>query len=137
MAVEPWLAAAARLQAALVRDLPLCLTSLLGTHNSAITLADGYGNLDEHFRQYFKYIRWAVADFAESPLRTNDQWLSVTDQLNLGVRSVELDTHWVGVSSQWACVLLPPALRPPCSALPCRLALERAGLQTHGRVLPR
>lgn len=27
-------------------------------------------------------------------LRTNNQWLSVTDQLNLGVRVVEVDTHW-------------------------------------------
>jgi hypothetical protein len=28
-------------------------------------------------------------------LFTNDQWLSLTDQLNIGVRFVELDTHWV------------------------------------------
>lgn len=28
-------------------------------------------------------------------LFTNDQWLSLTDQLNIGVRLVELDTHWV------------------------------------------
>jgi hypothetical protein len=34
---------------------------------------------------------------SDAVLRTNDQWLSVTDQLNLGVRSVELDTHWVEV----------------------------------------
>lgn len=27
-------------------------------------------------------------------LRTNNQWLSLTDQLNLGVRVVEVDTHW-------------------------------------------
>ena len=36
-------------------------------------------------------------------LRTNDQYLSLTDQMNLGVRSVELDTHWFEV---W------PALAP-------------------------
>ncbi len=28
-------------------------------------------------------------------LQTNDQVLSLTDQMNLGVRFVELDTHWV------------------------------------------
>ncbi len=28
-------------------------------------------------------------------LQTNDQVLSLTDQLNLGVRMIEMDTHWV------------------------------------------
>jgi len=32
-------------------------------------------------------------------LQTNDQVLSLTDQLNLGVRLVELDTHWVKVGA--------------------------------------
>lgn len=32
-------------------------------------------------------------------LQTNDQVLSLTDQLNLGVRLVELDTHWVQVGA--------------------------------------
>lgn len=94
--VEPWLAHAIRQQSRLVQTLPLCWASLLGTHNSAITLADGYGNLDEYFRGFFKYIKWAVKDFSDAPLQTNDQLLSMTDQLNLGVRSLELDTHWVG-----------------------------------------
>ena len=30
----------------------------------------------------------------EGRLRTNNQWLSLTDQLNLGARLIELDTHW-------------------------------------------
>ena len=34
---------------------------------------------------------------SSSKLRTNDQFLTLTDQLNLGVRAVELDTHWVEV----------------------------------------
>ena len=37
---------------------------------------------------------------SSSKLRTNDQFLSLTDQLNLGVRAVELDTHWVEVFTQ-------------------------------------
>ena len=37
---------------------------------------------------------------SSSKLRTNDQFLSLTDQLNLGVRAVELDTHWVEVITQ-------------------------------------
>ena len=40
-------------------------------------------------------------------LRTNDQVLSLTDQMNLGVRSVELDTHWFEVRS--VAVHAPPA----------------------------
>ena len=39
-------------------------------------------------------------------LQTNDQVLSLTDQLNLGVRMIEMDTHWVQVRS------LPFAARP-------------------------
>ena len=33
----------------------------------------------------------------DAVLRTNDQYLSLTDQLNLGVRAVELDVHWFEV----------------------------------------
>ncbi|CAK0733927.1 hypothetical protein CVIRNUC_000356 [Coccomyxa viridis] len=90
--VVPWLRNAIKTQAQLSRRLPLCLATLLGTHNSGITIADGYGNRDEYFQQYFKWIRWVSSS---SKLRTNDQFLSLTDQLNLGVRAVELDTHWV------------------------------------------
>ncbi len=49
--VEHWLATAARLQARLARQLPLCYATLLGTHNSGISLANGYGNLDPYFQQ--------------------------------------------------------------------------------------
>ena len=48
-------------QAQLSRLLPLCLATLLGTHNSGITIADGYGNRDEYFQEYFKWIRWVVS----------------------------------------------------------------------------
>jgi hypothetical protein len=75
----------------LTRRLPFCYANLLGTHNSGITLADGYGNLDPQFEQYFKWIKWVSQP---AHLRTNDQWLSLTDQMNLGVRVIELDTHY-------------------------------------------
>lgn len=94
--IEPWLAHAVKLQAKLARGLPFCFTTLFGTHNSAITLADGYGNLDLAWQSLFKYIKWVVPDAHKRVLRTNNQWLSITDQLNLGVRVVEIDTHWVG-----------------------------------------
>jgi hypothetical protein len=31
----------------------------------------------------------------EGRVLTNNQWLSLTDQLRLGVRLIELDTHWI------------------------------------------
>ena len=96
VAIEPWLANAVRLQARLARTLPLCFSFMLGTHNSAISLADGYGNLDPVYQSLFKYVKWTSKDFSTALLRTNNQWLSLTDQLNLGVRVVEIDTHWVG-----------------------------------------
>jgi hypothetical protein len=47
-------------QLQLAGRLPLCLAQYRGTHNSGITLADGYGNLDPYFERYFKWIKWAV-----------------------------------------------------------------------------
>jgi hypothetical protein len=98
--VDAWLDNASRLQAQLARSLPFCYATMLGTHNSAITLADGYGNLDPIYQGLFKYIKWAYPSKSKHyKLRTNNQWLSLTDQLNLGVRVVEIDTHWVLVST--------------------------------------
>lgn len=47
-------------QTRLAQRVPLCMATMLGTHNTAITLADGYGNLDLYFEQYLKWIKWAV-----------------------------------------------------------------------------
>lgn len=57
VALPPWLANAVMQQTRLVQALPLCFATLLGTHNSAITLANGYGNLDLHFQDFLKYIK--------------------------------------------------------------------------------
>jgi hypothetical protein len=51
----------------LARRLPFCLATLLGTHNSAITMADGYGNLDAYFQQFFSLISWVVRAFGFYP----------------------------------------------------------------------
>ena len=48
-------------QWAINRKLPLCKAVLPGTHNSGISLADGYGNLDLQFQDYFKWISWVVS----------------------------------------------------------------------------
>lgn len=90
--LSPWLQNGLKTQLALSRKLSMCNATLPGSHNSAIDLADGYGNLDAQFQEYFVWIRW-VADSAQ--LRTNDHYFSLTDQMNMGVRAVELDTHEV------------------------------------------
>lgn len=87
-----WQAWAMQYQMNLTRKQPLCYSQLLATHNSAITLADGYGNRDG---LYSAYLRWLKTFGATSDLHTNNQWLSLTDQLNLGVRVLELDVHFV------------------------------------------
>ncbi|KAK9810142.1 hypothetical protein WJX72_005510 [[Myrmecia] bisecta] len=90
--IEPWLANAIQTEGQLSRRLPFCYAQMPGSHNSGIALADGYGNLDPYFQEYFKWIRWVASD---AVLQTNNQWLSLTDQMNLGVRVLELDVHWV------------------------------------------
>ena len=56
-------------QIELANRLPFCYAAFLGTHNSGITIADGYGNLDARFQQYFKWIRWVVRALYNSRCR--------------------------------------------------------------------
>ena len=60
------------LQAELARRLPFCMATLLGTHNSGITIADGYGNRDDHFQEYFKWIKWVVGCLPKPPGHNSD-----------------------------------------------------------------
>jgi len=87
--IDPWLKWAMDFQLRMARRQPLCYAQVPGAHNAAITLADGYGNRD---LMYESYLRWLGRG---SRLETNNQWLSLTDQLALGVRVVELDVHLV------------------------------------------
>ncbi|KAG7401333.1 hypothetical protein PHYBOEH_001749 [Phytophthora boehmeriae] len=66
----------------------LCYAQVPATHNSAITLADGYGNRDQLFNANLNSAK------AYSYLKTNNQVLSLTDQLGIGVRWLEVDTHY-------------------------------------------
>lgn len=52
----------------LTKRQPYCYSTVLGSHNSAISLADGYGNLDPYFQQYFKWIKWVVRNSPPSLL---------------------------------------------------------------------
>ncbi|KAK1947192.1 hypothetical protein P3T76_001202 [Phytophthora citrophthora] len=68
-----------------------CSATLPGTHNSAINLADGYGVEDHVFEGYLRYFSWFKKGMK---VHTNDQLFSLTDQLRMGVRFIELDVHW-------------------------------------------
>lgn len=39
----------------------------------------------------------SLIQWKHESVETNDQWFSLTDQLNMGVRLLELDVHWVKV----------------------------------------
>eukprot|EP00736_Rhodelphis_marinus_P012085 Rmarinus@m.9399 len=86
--VDPWLKVALSTQRSLQRDRPLFLTDLPGTHNSAISLAYGMG-----------IEAASMATLLSEPypdahqVAIANQRISLTDQLNLGVRHVELDIH--------------------------------------------
>ncbi|GLE06119.1 hypothetical protein PINS_up015330 [Pythium insidiosum] len=86
--IAPWVARALSHQRNLSYDQPLCFTQLPGSHNSATTLAKGYGNRDQLMNRALDPTN------AASFMRTNNQFVSLTDQLNMGARFIELDVHY-------------------------------------------
>jgi hypothetical protein len=93
VAASEWYTASWRTQNELALSHTLCSAQLLGTHNSAITLADGYGGEDSKYSSVLQLL-----DERPSLVRTNNQLFSLTDQLNLGARMLEVDVHWVAKS---------------------------------------
>lgn len=80
--ISPWLQFALKTQRELQIDVPVNHVQVLGAHNSFNNRASGYGDLDD--------CHW--------PLRTDDvcislanQEFSFTDQLNMGIRNLEID----------------------------------------------
>ena len=81
--ISPWLQFALKTQRELQIDVPVDHVQVLGSHNSQNNRASGHGNLDT--------CHW--------PLRPDDVWcislanqeFSFTDQLNMGVRNIEID----------------------------------------------
>jgi len=86
--IDPWLAFALKTQREIQYDVPLNRVSMPSTHNSAITMADGYGLSEDFFNGLVHLISsdWQVY--------IANQQLGLTDQYNLGVRHFELDIHW-------------------------------------------
>lgn len=83
-----WLNSTLTYQRKLANNKQLCYAQVPSTHNSAITLADGYGNRDQLFNLNLNSAK------SYSYLKTNNHALSITDQLNIGMRWVEIDTHY-------------------------------------------
>ncbi|KAI9911900.1 hypothetical protein PsorP6_009021 [Peronosclerospora sorghi] len=89
--MAPWLRRALKLQRKLAYRRNFCSVALPATHNSAINLADGYGVEDHVFEGYLRYFRWFKKGMR---VQTNNQLFSLTDQLHMGARLIELDVHW-------------------------------------------
>uniref|UniRef100_A0AAV1VBY5 PLC-like phosphodiesterase n=1 Tax=Peronospora matthiolae TaxID=2874970 RepID=A0AAV1VBY5_9STRA len=86
--VPDWLKSSLDYQRNLAFSGPICLAQLPASHNSAINLADGFGNRDQLFNKNLD------VDKPWSYLKTNNQVLSMTDQLDIGIRFLEIDTHF-------------------------------------------
>lgn len=89
--MDHWAQKALKLQRKLAYRRNFCSATLLGSHNSAINIADGYGVEDHVFEGYLHYFKWFKKGMT---IHTNDQLFSLTDQLHMGVRFIELDVHW-------------------------------------------
>ncbi|GMF13715.1 unnamed protein product [Phytophthora lilii] len=90
--IEPWVARAITYQRNQSYAESLCYAEIPATHNSVITQARGYGNRDQLFNAKLN------ASNSDSYMRTSNQFLSLTDQLDLGVRFLELDVHYFAAS---------------------------------------
>lgn len=87
--VPAWLTATLRFQHELNMDTPLDWLVLPSSHNSAISFADGYGWFQSELSDMTQ-----LAFGKQYKVQISNQWISLTDQLNSGIRSLELDTHW-------------------------------------------
>ena len=75
-------------QRKLLNNQPINYVYLPGSHNSAIAKAHGYG-LEEN------YLTSLVQSLDSSwVVYIANQQFALTDQLNMGVRHIELDIHW-------------------------------------------
>ena len=89
IAVSSWNRFVTRTQSSLSLISSLCMHQSIGTHNSAISAAYGYGVEDRYLSMILSafYVQF-------NKVHTISQYYSITDQLNLGVRHIELDIHY-------------------------------------------
>ena len=80
--ISSWLQYALKTQRELQIDIPVNRVQFLGAHNAFNNRASGYGDLDD--------CQWPVKD-DEVCISVANQEFSFTDQLNMGVRHLEID----------------------------------------------
>jgi hypothetical protein len=87
--ISTWLKNAMQTQIALQLDTPLNYVNFAGSHNSAIARAYGFGIEEQGIQKL-------VTPYFGNSSRVYiaNQEFSLTDQLNMGLRHLELDTHW-------------------------------------------
>eukprot|EP00013_Stygamoeba_regulata_P005517 CAMPEP_0177637080 /NCGR_PEP_ID=MMETSP0447-20121125/4782_1 /TAXON_ID=0 /ORGANISM="Stygamoeba regulata, Strain BSH-02190019" /LENGTH=612 /DNA_ID=CAMNT_0019138987 /DNA_START=139 /DNA_END=1974 /DNA_ORIENTATION=+ len=85
---DPWTTKALAFQRALQQDEPLYMNMVLQSHNAFNTRADGYGADDDLWGKLLTIIK------PDLEIVIANQEFSLTDQLRMGVRSLELDLHW-------------------------------------------
>ena len=87
--INPWLDYALATQRALQMDLPWDQITLLGTHNSFNDRSDEYGIFDGQIRDWLAKFGFDIGN-----LNIAQQEFSMTDTLNFGIRSLQLDAQW-------------------------------------------
>jgi hypothetical protein len=85
---DAWTSYALTTQRKLQYDVPLNYVSLPGSHNSAITLANGYGLAEGPLNDLMHLVN------ADWDVFIANQQLGLWDQFKLGIRHFELDIHW-------------------------------------------
>lgn len=78
-----------RTQLEIQLDVPLNYVNFAGSHNSAIARATGFGIEEQGIQKL-------VEPYFGNNTRVfiANQEFSLTDQMNMGLRQLELDTHW-------------------------------------------
>jgi len=92
--IDAWQKYAMSTQIKLSRMHGLCYSQFLGTHNSGIDKSDGYGNGDPLLDPIMEKLV-EITGNEDIRWETSNHYLTLTDQLNLGMRHIELDTHWI------------------------------------------
>ncbi|XP_062508698.1 uncharacterized protein LOC134184941 [Corticium candelabrum] len=84
--IDPWVRRVLDYQRRLALDRPLNFIQFLGSHNSFNNHADGYGNGDFLLNRILEELSSGDWQFVWA-----QQWFTMTDQMNMGVRHLMLD----------------------------------------------
>lgn len=89
--VDPWIISSLNYQKQLQYNDLFVYFEMPSTHNSAVTEADGFG-----IEKYFVSSLYGGKDYNQGDDLGEGvcQYLSLTDQMNLGVRHIEIDIWW-------------------------------------------